>query len=208
MKRLIIAVVSALALTACDRGLRFEVEFHTNYPDATFYLTPNGQPTNYYLKSTSDSEGVVRFEGRMRQPVVACISDGYVLISRPFFVEQGSIKFGHLSEQSPEIVAFGTPSNDAYNEYLVRMQALEKRYTFSSDSTTNPSEDMLRAFDSLGLAVQRANMDNIFGVYLFVNEGIHRATAEQIDSIVAEFSPAMRRHPYVEEAVAAKRQNQ
>ena len=202
MKRVILAALCAVMMVGCSKGLRFEIEFPTRYPDATFYLTPEGQPGNYYMKAQSDDEGIVRFKGKLAQPIVACISDGYAMVSNIFFVEDGSIKFGPLTEQSSEIVAYGTPANDAHNNYVVDMNILETKYTSMPDSTgVNLVEAMNSEFDELGRKVQAENMDNILGVYLFVKEGIYRATCAERDSIVAGFSPAMQAHPYLQEAL-------
>lgn len=202
MKKMILAALCVLAFVACDGGFRFEVELPTNYPGATYYLASVDNPGNYYLKAVSDSEGVVRFKGRMRYPVVARISDGCAMITPQFFVEQGSIKFGFIGAENPNIVAFGTPSNDAYNEYVVRVQQLEGKYIVEGDTcATRREAAMLRDLDSLNVAVQCANMDNILGVYLFVNDGINHVAPEQVDSIVACFSPEMRRHPYLQDVV-------
>ena len=202
MKRVILAALCAVMMVSCGKGFRFEVEFPTRYPDATFYLTPEGQPGNYYMKAQSNSDGVVRFKGKLTQPIVACISDGYVMVSHTFFVEKGLIKFGPLTEQSSEIVAYGTPANDAHNNYVVDMNILEAKYSTMDDSIgVDLVEAMNSEFDLLGRKVQAENMDNIFGVYLFVKEGIFRATCAERDSIVATFSPAMQEHPYLQEAL-------
>ena len=202
MRRVILAALCAVMMVGCSKGLRFEIEFPTNYPDATFYLTPEDQPGNYYMKAQSDAEGVVRFKGKLSQPIVACISDGYAMISHTFFVEEGTIKFGPLTEQSKEIVAYGTPANDAHNNYVVDMNILETKYTTMPDTTgINLVEAMNRDFEELGSKVQAENMDNILGVYLFVKEGIFRATCAERDSIVSAFSPAMQAHPYLQEAL-------
>ncbi len=204
MRKILMAAVCAVMLVGCGEGFRFEVEMPTRYPDATFYLSPENNPTTYYMKAKSDSEGVVRFEGRMRQPVAACVSDGYVAVSHTFFVEEGSVKFGYLSETDKTIVAMGTESNDAYNQYLVDMKALEVKYATCDSTCVNVVDieaEMNRDFEALGAAVQAANYDNILGVYLFVKEGLWLTAPERVDSIVACFSPEMREHPYMREVL-------
>ena len=190
--------VCAVALAACGNGVSFEIEFPTQYPDATFYLTPDEQPQNYYAKTQSDSEGIIRFKGRLRQPIVARISDGYAMISPAFFLESGRIKFGLLSKDSPDVVAMGTPSNDANNLFVLTQRAIEQKCAETATDSLEFATTLQQKLDSLYTATLNANTNNIMGVCMLLqNPGM----VTNADSLVSILSPEMRKHPYIQDAL-------
>lgn len=191
----------ALAMVGCNRGYKFEVVANIGYPDVMYYLSPEAQPSTYYMSAKSDAEGVVRFEGKSEVPMAVCLSDGLVNLAGPFFLEEGTISVERLADNSRIIVGRGTPSNEAYCKYLMNLQQLDAVF----DTVTNveaAEARMVAMFDSLDVAVEQANYDNIFGLYLFVKDGIGRySTRAEVDSVVSLFAPELREHPYMVDAL-------
>ncbi len=204
MLKVSLAVLCALVLAGCgNRGFRFTVKAQVGYPNATYYLTPIGQPSNFYMKATSDSEGYVCFSGRSRYPMALSISDGCAKIVEPVFVEEGDVYVDRLKEDANVLVSHGTPSNEAYIQYMVDLKALNSYFdTMINPDNRDIEREMIVAFDSLDRVVEASNRDNVFGLYLFTTDGIRRcADRAAVDSVVSLFSEPMREHPYMVDAL-------
>ena len=78
MRKVFLMALCALAMVGCNRGYKFEVVANIGYPDVMYYLSPEAQPSTYYMSAKSDAEGVVRFEGKSDVPMAVCLSDGLV----------------------------------------------------------------------------------------------------------------------------------
>lgn len=196
-----VALLLIVATSCANRGFEFEVTAYLE-PQTEYYLTPDENTSHYYIKSKSDATGEVRFQGRMKQPVCAVISDGITSVAGPFFVEKGSVQLRPYAQSPDVMIAYGTPSNDAYNNYRIKLQDLENKYdTMRNLCGCDVSVLMTREFDSLGEAVEKANYDNIFGVYMFVNEGIVALTPAEADSVRALFSSDMQQSYLMVDAI-------
>ncbi len=205
MRKILFGALCALALVGCaeEKGFEYEVVANVGYPDATFYLSPMEDLGKFYAEAVSDKDGVVRFKGRSEKPMIACVSDGIASFASPVFVEQGTITVDRMPENPKFFLAEGTPSNDAYKEYLNALQELNLRLSSTIKEQTAEADSIVnQAFDSLDRVVESANYDKIFGVFLFVNGGIHRcSTVEQVDSIVGLFSEELRGDSYLQSAI-------
>lgn len=203
MRRIALAAVAVIAFAGCVRdGVKCEITANVGTPDMMCYLVPEGEVDNYYAKSKTDAKGTARFKVRFKQPVCAGLSDGLSQIAGPFFVEDGSVVLDRFAQNPKVFIAHGTPSNDAYNTYRMQLMSLDTKYDtvrfFKGDSL---SRHMSVEFDSLGTAVEAANYDNIFGLYLFTHEKIFTLSPREADSVSKKFSRAMQRHPYMQAAL-------
>lgn len=206
MKRVLLAALCALAIVGCsdDKGYEYEVVANIGYPDATFYLSPLEDLTKYHLQAVSDKDGVVRFKGTATEPMIACVSDGIGRVAAPVFIEEGVVTVDRMEANPKLFLAQGTPSNDAYKSYLESLQALELRFMATAGEEATPELDSVMniAFDSLDMAVERANFDNVFGVFLFVNGGMQRcANRTEVDSVVTLFPESLRGNSYLQSAL-------
>jgi len=204
MKRFLLIALCAMAMISCSRGYKFEVVANVGYPNSTFYLSPMSQPGTYYVGAESDGDGIVRFEGRSEYPMAVGISDGLVMVAGPFFLEEGSIVVERLAENPKVALAHGTPSNDAYIDYLAQLQQTSRMFDTIQEPSDSVMSQMRIVFDSLDRAAEEANYGNFLGLYFFVSDGIHRySTRAEVDSVVSLFAPELREHPYMVDALQA-----
>ena len=114
------------------------------------------------------------------------------------FTEDGKITVsGNVADSS--VVASGTPANDAYNQYNTDMTAFNQRYAQAADDEQR--EALREEYYAYSDKAIEANIENIFGVILFIENKGYELSAAEMTAELNKLSEPMKALPVVQKAL-------
>lgn len=195
MKRIIVALILLTTLSACQRGVRYDIAGRlTQRAASTVYLVVQNNSTDTLASATVERDNTFRLQGRVNEPTTAFVCD-----------DNGNALAMLLTEDSPVTlraldgggyIAEGGPVNDKYNLIVNRLSDVAQQIV-SLDVTSEYAGEMYESLvakynDILSTAITD-NLDNIIGVELFTSQESRTMTAEDMRVRLKQFSPKMRK---------------
>lgn len=114
------------------------------------------------------------------------------------FTEDGTITVsGNVADSS--VVATGTPANDAFNQYNADMTAFNQRYAQAADDEQR--EVLIEEYYAFIDKAIEGNMDNIFGVILFIEQKGYELSAAEMTAKLNALSEPMKELDVVKAAL-------
>ena len=192
MKKLFIIAAAAVVAAGCANKNAYTVSgTMTEENDGRYvylYKYP-GQPAECLVDSAKVRHGKFRFRGEADTCEACYVSNlgseevfavgnhddtSFIVM---FFAEPGDIVLD-IDNSS----ASGTPSNDAYAEYMRRRNELQQQYYDSA--TQQKRDDLIAQSDSLTVRTFEANADNIFGATLLQQLSYEMTGTETMNAIM------------------------
>ncbi len=200
----IITVLLSAAFLLCNCG-------DSNYTVSGHYgLAPGDSVFLFASNKSIISSGVMtadttfRLKGKVAGTDIATLSDrDRLLTPTPIFLEAGDIRLEPREEGVYE--ATGTPLNDSLLLLNRKLEALRNEYIKMTPATPHEEVEAIFArFEEIPRAIMNANLDNIFGLWLFsayefpnmLQDDTRRA---QIRPCMTAFSPGMQAHTIMQE---------
>ena len=114
------------------------------------------------------------------------------------FTEDGAITVsGNVADSS--VVASGTPANDAFNQYNADMTLFNQRYAQAADDEQR--EALREEYYAYGDKTIEANIENIFGVILFIENKSYELSAAEMTAELNKLSEPMKALSVVQKAL-------
>lgn len=183
MKKLIVMAAAAVLAVGCgNNGYVIEGQME-GLEDQTVYML-NEQAER--IDSTEVVGGVFKFEGSAEQPELVYLGAG-----RPFaivYLEDGAIAVKGSMDDPQSISVSGTPSNDARAAFTAWQVEFMEGYRAATPEEQGALEESYYASIEERIA---QNLDNLFGVKLYLSEMSYSATAAEMLAQVEKFSPEM-----------------
>ena len=200
----IITVLLSAAFLLCNCG-------GSNYTVSGHYgLAPGDSVFLFASNKSIISSGVMtadttfRLKGKVAGTDIATLSDRDRLLTPTLiFLEAGDIRLEPREEGVYE--ATGTPLNDSLLLLNRKLEALRNEYIKMTPATPHEEVEAIFArFEEIPRAMMNANLDNIFGLWLFsayefpnmLQDDTRRA---QIRPCMTAFSPGMQAHTIMQE---------
>ncbi|MBQ2394816.1 MAG: AhpC/TSA family protein [Alistipes sp.] len=198
MKRLMVAILAAVALCSCN-GVNYHITgVAVNMPGEVRLVSLDGSE-EYASCEVVYETGHFEFKGQLEEPTIAYMVDPDDQPLTLVFLERGRIKI-LLNEDWNTYYAMGSPSNDAMNKTNERLYDIQINY--NNKSQAGASEEELREIvDEYNGYIKKTinkNRNNIFGAYLF-KERCAAWSSEEKRELLECFSEEMRQTPIIKE---------
>lgn len=202
MKRLMIALLSVVALCGCQ-GVNYHITgVAVNMPGEVKLLSADGSEV-YDTCEVIHETGHFEFKGSLDEPTVAYMVDPDDVPLTMVFVENGDIQI-YLDENYNLYRAKGTPSNDNFNAMDEHLNDIQMR--FNVNTTDEEKQVILAEYMAFIKKTIDENTDNILGVYLLKSASAEWSVAETREYL-EKFSSNMRKTAIfksIEEQIVAK----
>lgn len=195
MKKLLTATLAATLLCSCGGA---------NYTITGRYELPPGD--SVYLRASDntvlaagivDSDTTVSLKGSVSTPEMVSLTNRSQT-NRPafFFLEPGNIRIGAYDNGLGYYPVTGTPLNDKKTAFEDKMKVIGEKVKKGGQ----PFEEILAECSELYTQTVDANLDNVFGVYIFNNYEYQeiKNNPEKAKARLAQFTPEMQAHPMLE----------
>lgn len=205
MKRILAIFIATAAMSGCGNS-HYTVTGHYDLApgDSVFLFASN---KSIIGSGVMAADTTFRLKGKVAGTDIATLSDRDRLLTPTLiFLEAGDIRLepgeGGVYE------ATGTPLNDSLRLLNKKLEALRNEYIKMTPATPRKEVEAIFArFEEIPRAMMNANLDNIFGLWLFSayefpNMLQDDARREQIRPCMAAFSPEMQAHPLLKEVLA------
>lgn len=194
MRKILLTAAAALALAGCVSD-RYTIEGSVEELTGTFYLYDD---ENTPVDSARIENGSFRLEGRAETPSIvrlrAATAEGAVL-SGMAILEPGRLTVAAAEETPNRLTVTGTPSNDAYSNYIAASAALMNEY-FSAATSVERREAIREEYDRLSERAFEENPDNYFGAIMLAQSGL---SGEELIEAIDRFPAAVRKSEFVRE---------
>lgn len=189
---MLIASFAAAALCSCG-GANYTITGH-------YELPPGDSVYLYASDNTVLAAGVVgadttiSLKGSVTTPEMVSLTDRYKTSAATIFLEPGKIRIETYAPNRGYIVS-GTPLNDKYKAFNDAMAAFGEKLRKGSPGQT--LQDILAEMNELYTRTINANLDNIFGVWVFNSYEFEQIKNDpgKIKARLAQFTPEMQAHP-------------
>lgn len=195
MKNLLTAALAAALLCSCGGA---------NYTITGRYELPPGD--SVYLRASDntvlaagivDADTTVSLKGTVTTPEMVFLANRSQT-NRPafFFLEPGNIRIGAYDSSLGYYPVTGTPLNDKKTAFEDKMKVIGEKVKKGGQ----PFEEILAECSALYTQTVDANLDNVFGVYIFNNYEYQeiKNDPEKAKTRLAQFTPEMQAHPMLE----------
>ena len=202
MKIITVLLSAAFLLCNCG-GSNYTVSGHYGLApgDSVFLFASNKSIIGSGVMATDTT---FRLKGKVAGTDIATLSDRDRLLTPTLiFLEAGDIRLEPREEGVYE--ATGTPLNDSLLLLNRKLEALRNEYIKMTPATPHEEVEAIFArFEEIPRAMMNANLDNIFGLWLFsayefpnmLQDDTRRA---QIRPCMTAFSPGMQAHTIMQE---------
>lgn len=191
MKKMIFAALAAAVLAGCSTQSKYVITGRIEGLEGMVYL----RNREAVIDSAAVENGAFRIEGTVEQPREAYLYDRREPAAaqlRVFVVlEKGEMTVARVGERAYAVT--GTPSNDAKSRYDGKMREWYDEYR-AEETTDERREQIVEEAGNLSVEEMKRNTDNLFGVMLLVDCAGEKSYSE-MQELIADFSPAMQRHP-------------
>ncbi len=188
MKKILSAAILGAILCGCAKeGIRYRVKGTVPNLSGEISLVTN----DTVLGTQTVKDGKVNFSGTIDTPQLAFLQDSEGEYVASMFLENGTVI---LSDTEP----VGTPSNDASKRYMTQIGELVNKF-YDRQTTDRERIELQKREAFLMDSTIGANLDNIFGVVMFVQAASTNMTAQQAQATLLRFPEPMSSHPYLEQ---------
>ncbi len=202
MKKLFYLALAAFACS-CAGGsyvVTGEVE-GVNAGDSVMIFSYFDKDTRY-AETVVGEDGTFTLEGKVSQPeVAAVVLNGRNLISL-LFLEKGTMSV--VNNEQGTVDVNGSKFNDAMSRFKYESWVLEQK--FSSVDPSLSEEEKTAYLDSIYdeyvefvSTTVDANLDNIFGAYIFATQEFNTLEAADAQAHIAAFSPKLLENEFMAE---------
>lgn len=181
IKTTILGTLTALGLVSCVAkadGNSFSVTLPLeNVADGTaVYLMDFDKDVK--IDSAAVASSAISFTGDVATPYIGRLIVGGAR-GPMFIVEPGEITFN-------EGIPSGTPTNNAWSEFMTAYNQLGKEFQALPESASDASRrDIIKRANQLEDSTMKANIDNPFGAYLFLQSAYDMSSDELQKQIAA-----------------------
>ncbi len=193
MKNIIRFILPIIALSACNRGVGFDIEGKlVDKAAGVVYLVSENTSVDTLATAAVETDKTFRLRGRVDEPATAFICDDNGNALAVLLIENSRLRLTYTDDG---YTVEGGPVNDKYN-IIVRRLSNVARQIAEIDPQDETAEEqyessMTKYRDILSTAIS-SNLDNIIGVELFIGQESKGMSAEDMRARLAQFSPRMR----------------
>lgn len=193
MKNTIRFILPIIALSACNRGVGFDIEGKlVDKAAGVVYLVAENTSVDTLATAAVEADNTFRLRGRVAEPATAFICDDNGNALAVLLIENSRLRLTYADDG---YTVEGGPVNDKYN-IIVRRLSNVARQIAEIDPQDETAEEqyessMAKYRDILSTAIS-SNLDNIIGVELFIGQESKGMSAEDMRARLAQFSPRMR----------------
>jgi len=188
MKKILSAALFAAILCGCaEDGIHYRVKGTVPNLSGEISLVTNAT----VLGTQNVKNGKVDFSGRIEMPQLAFLQDKDGEYVASMFLENGTVT---LSDTEP----VGTPANDASKRYMTQIGELVNKF-YDKRTTDSVRIELQKREAVLMDSTIEANLDNIFGVVLFVQAASANMTVQQAQAMLLRFPESLSSHPYLKQ---------
>lgn len=193
MKNIIRFILPFIALSACNRGVGFDIEGKlVDKAAGVVYLVAENTSVDTLATAAVEADNTFRLRGRVAEPATAFICDDNGNALAVLLIENSRLRLTYTDDG---YTVEGGPVNDKYN-IIVRRLSNVARQIAEIDPQDETAEEqyessMTKYRDILSTAIS-SNLDNIIGVELFIGQESKGMSAEEMRARLAQFSPRMR----------------
>lgn len=193
MKKIVMLAASAALAWSCSNPAAYTVKGSAEGLEGRLYLV--NAETMETVDSTTVEKTAFRFKGEVETPFSAVIHSGEEVAPRFYarlIVEPGTILLREEGDDLKEVVASGTPSNDAMSEYAAMRQEIFNRY-YSADTPAEERDALEARYDAAVDSMFAANSGNLFGAILLAQELAYDMPSSQMIETIGNFPEEIRR---------------
>lgn len=194
MKKTLIATFAVAILCSCG-GTDYTVTGRYELaPGDSVYLYASADHSRL-AAGVMSADTTVTLKGSVTTPGMAYVNNANGTgTSADFFLEPGRIQIERYDSGRGYIVS-GTPLNDRRKAFEDEIMAFREKIRKGSPGQS--LEDILAEMQAHYIRTVDANLDNIFGVWVFNNNEFPnlKEQPEKLRARVAQFSPEMQGHP-------------
>jgi len=193
MKKIILYILPFIALSACNRGVVFDIEGKLAEKAAgAVYLVTENTSVDTLATAVVDTDNTFRLKGRVAEPATAFICDDNGNALAMLLIEKSRLRMAY---GDGGYTVEGGPINDKYNIIVRRLSNIARQIADIDPHDETAEEQyessMTKYRDILSTAIS-SNLDNIIGVELFLGQESKDMSAEDMRVRLAQFSPRMR----------------
>lgn len=190
MKKIFFALLTMTVLSSCCGGSGYKItgKAPAAAGDSIYLLTTN-RDRAVLASGVVGADSTFTIKGDFVQPEIALLANKDKEPFTMVFVEKGKIK---VTATNGQYTISGTPSNDnfkALNDSLGLIQA--EFYALGQNATEEQSEALRAKYNKAITEAVSANLDNIFGVYIFANGEYANLEPAAAKARLAAFSEPM-----------------
>lgn len=193
MSRILFAIVILCGAVSCSRAVRFDIEGQlVNRAASEVYLVVEGEQVDTLASARVADDNTFHLRGSVEEPTMAFICDDNGNALTMLLTESSSLTLTPLAEGGYR--AEGGPINDKYNLIITRLSDIARQAASLDLNNMEAAEQYeslwFKYHDVLSTEIT-ANLDNIIGVELFLEQESSSMTAEDMRVRFAQFSPQM-----------------
>ena len=193
MKHTIPFILLLSALSACNRGIGFDIEGKlADNAAGVVYLVTENTTLDTLATAAVGADNTFRLRGRAAEPATAFICDDNGNVLSVMLIEKSRL---HLTPADNGYVTEGGPVNDKYNIILRRLSGVASQAAEidpESETAEEQYESLTAKYREILSTAISDNLDNIIGVELFIGQESKGMSAEEMRARMARFSPRMR----------------
>lgn len=186
-------MLSAAFLCSCTGGYTItgQVADLEEGDSVMVYSFYDSQAETLYASAVVEAGGIFTLTSKADEPAVAALVVNKRRLLAPFFPERGTISV--VSNEDGEIVVSGTPYNDAMIRYNEESKKLEQKFVavdsagLTSEEATAERDAIYNEYVEFVDKTISANLDNVFGAYIFANEEFRRLDAAEASARIESF---------------------
>ena len=200
MKNLLTAALATALLCSCG-GASYTITGRYELPPGdSVYL--RASDNTVLAAGIVDADTTVSLKGTVTTPEMVFLANRSQT-NRPafFFLEPGNIRIGAYDSSLGYYPVTGTPLNDKKTAFEDKMKVIGEKVKKGGQ----PFEEILAECSALYTQTVDANLDNVFGVYIFNNYEYQeiKNDPEKAKTRLAQFTPEMQAHSMLKKSIEA-----
>lgn len=190
MKKLILSIAAVALLCSFAAPVKYDIKGNVTGLTGKVYLMDGQNP----IDSAEVKDGKFHLAGEVAEPIYTVLRDDNGMVAM-IMLEEGSIDITGDAETA-NVSVTGTVSND--NNAKLIAKTTELRAKLKQGELTDELKNEI--FEEYDRDIRRhidANRDNLFGVYLFVDQRTRELSPDEIYAEIAKFDSAWHDHRYM-----------
>ena len=191
MKNRLILLLLTLALGACSRGIKFDIDgLLVENAANRVYLVVEGTTIDTLATTSVGTDNKFCLRGEVAEPTTAFLCDDNGNVLTVLLLEEEQLYLRPLPTGG--YIAEGGAINDKYNLVMQRLSDIAMQLAkldYTTDYAEEEYESLLFKYQDILSTAISDNLDNLVGVELFLSQESRGMTAEDMRIRFAQFSP-------------------